>query len=173
MEHLSVTELAKALGVSRQSIYRAERAGKIKREPGGSFDLTKVRKAWLETSELKFGSIHSRITRELEGENPQCHSGLDLLQAVWSVTLRASAMALRDLGGLSPKVAIKCLGVLFLLQWHVLGESLRIPENQELEFSGDLAKLLNARDQKSLEAWLNQEPSIDWTGEKKGLKNEK
>ena len=170
MEHLSVTELAKALGVSRQSVYRAERAGKIKREPGGSFHFATVRRAWLETSELKMGSIHTRIARELEGENPRSHVGLDLLQAVWGVTLKASALALRDLGGLSPEKAFQTLATMFFIQWSAVGQLAGIPEEQPLEFTGDLAKLLNARDQKALEDWLNKEPSIDWTSQKKGTK---
>ena len=170
MEHLSVTELAKAMGVSRQSVYRAERAGKIKREPGGSFHFATVRRAWLEASELKMGSIHSRITRELEGENPRSHVVLDLLQAVWSVTLRGMAMALRDLGGLSPEKAFQTLSTMFFIQWAALGQLAGIPEEQPLEFTGDLAKLLNARDQKTLEDWLKKEPSIDWTSQKKGTK---
>lgn len=168
MGRMGATELAKALGVSRQSVYRAERAGKINREPGGSFDFAKVRRAWLETSELKMGSIHSRITRELEAENPQCHSGLDLLQATWSVTLRAMAMALRDLGGLSPEKTFQTLSTMFLIQWSAVGQIAGIPEGEPLEFTGNLAMLLNTTDQKTLEAWLSKEPTIDWTGKKKG-----
>ncbi|MGH6898657.1 MAG: elements of external origin [Geminicoccaceae bacterium] len=39
-------ELARQLGVSETAVRRAEKAGRIKREPDGSWDLAKVRTAW-------------------------------------------------------------------------------------------------------------------------------
>jgi hypothetical protein len=46
---MSVTsnrELARRLGVSETAVRRAEKAGRIAREAGGSWDLVKVRAAW-------------------------------------------------------------------------------------------------------------------------------
>ena len=39
-------ELARQLGVSETAVRRAERVGRIGREPDGSWDLAKVRSAW-------------------------------------------------------------------------------------------------------------------------------
>jgi hypothetical protein len=39
-------ELARRIGVSETAVRRAERAGRIRREPDGSWDLTKVQAAW-------------------------------------------------------------------------------------------------------------------------------
>jgi hypothetical protein len=39
-------ELARQLGVSETAVRRAEKAGRIRREPDGSWDLAKVRAAW-------------------------------------------------------------------------------------------------------------------------------
>jgi hypothetical protein len=39
-------ELARQLGVSETAVRRAEKAGRIGREPDGAWDLAKVRSAW-------------------------------------------------------------------------------------------------------------------------------
>ena len=39
-------ELARQLGVSETAVRRAEKAGRIRREPDGAWDLAKVRAAW-------------------------------------------------------------------------------------------------------------------------------
>ena len=39
-------ELARQLGVSETAVRRAEKAGRIRREPDGSWDLAKVKAAW-------------------------------------------------------------------------------------------------------------------------------
>ena len=39
-------ELARQLGVSETAVRRAEKAGRIRREPDGAWDLAKVKAAW-------------------------------------------------------------------------------------------------------------------------------
>jgi hypothetical protein len=46
MRMTSNRELARQLGVSETAVRRAERAGRIGREPDGAWDLVKVRAAW-------------------------------------------------------------------------------------------------------------------------------
>jgi hypothetical protein len=46
MRTSSNRELGRHLGVSETAVRRAERAGRIKREPGGGWDLAKVKAAW-------------------------------------------------------------------------------------------------------------------------------
>ena len=46
MRTTSNRKLADQLGVSETAVRRAERAGRIKREPDGAWDLAKVRAAW-------------------------------------------------------------------------------------------------------------------------------
>jgi hypothetical protein len=51
MRMTSNRELARQLGVSDTAVRRAEKAGRIKREPDGSWDLTKVRAAWSDNTD--------------------------------------------------------------------------------------------------------------------------
>ena len=44
-------ELARQLGVSETAVRRAERAGRIKREPDGSWDPVKVKAAWSDNTD--------------------------------------------------------------------------------------------------------------------------
>jgi hypothetical protein len=46
MRTTSNRELARRLGVSETSVRRAEKAGRIKREPDGAWDLARVKAAW-------------------------------------------------------------------------------------------------------------------------------
>jgi hypothetical protein len=46
MRTSSNRELARQIGVSETAIRRAEKTGRIKREPGGSWDIAKVRAQW-------------------------------------------------------------------------------------------------------------------------------
>ena len=46
MRVTSNRELARHLGVSETAVRRAEKAGRIRREPDGAWDLAKVRAAW-------------------------------------------------------------------------------------------------------------------------------
>jgi hypothetical protein len=46
MARTSNRELARQLGVSETAVRRAEKAGRIRREPDGAWDLAKVRAAW-------------------------------------------------------------------------------------------------------------------------------
>src|SRR5918994_3002409 len=46
MRMTSNRELARQLGVSETAVRRAEKAGRIRREPDGAWDLAKVRAAW-------------------------------------------------------------------------------------------------------------------------------
>jgi hypothetical protein len=44
-------ELARRIGVSETAVRRAERAGRIRREPDGSWDLAKVQAAWSDNTD--------------------------------------------------------------------------------------------------------------------------
>ncbi len=46
MRAVSNRELARHLGVSETAMRRAEKAGRIKREPDGGWDLARVKAAW-------------------------------------------------------------------------------------------------------------------------------
>jgi hypothetical protein len=46
MRATSNRELARHLGVSETAARRAEKAGRIRREPGGAWDLASVKAAW-------------------------------------------------------------------------------------------------------------------------------
>jgi hypothetical protein len=51
MARNSNRELARQLGVSETAVRRAEKAGRIKREPNGSWDLAKVKGAWSDNTD--------------------------------------------------------------------------------------------------------------------------
>jgi len=51
MARTSNRELARQLGVSETAVRRAERAGRIRREPDGSWDPTKVQAAWSDNTD--------------------------------------------------------------------------------------------------------------------------
>jgi hypothetical protein len=44
-------ELARQLGVSETAVRRAEKAGRIKREPDGSWDPARVKAAWSDSTD--------------------------------------------------------------------------------------------------------------------------
>jgi len=44
-------ELARELGVSETAVRRAEKAGRIRREPNGAWDLAKVKAAWVSNTD--------------------------------------------------------------------------------------------------------------------------
>ena len=51
MAATSNRELARQLGVSETAVRRAEKAGRIKREPDGSWDPARVKAAWSENTD--------------------------------------------------------------------------------------------------------------------------
>jgi hypothetical protein len=51
MARSSNRELARRIGVSETAVRRAERAGRIRREPDGSWDLAKVKAAWSDNTD--------------------------------------------------------------------------------------------------------------------------
>jgi hypothetical protein len=51
MATTSNRELARQLGVSETAVRRAEKAGRIKREPNGSWDPAKIKAAWSENTD--------------------------------------------------------------------------------------------------------------------------
>jgi hypothetical protein len=51
MSTTSNRELARQLGVSETAVRRAEKAGRIKREPDGSWDPARVKAAWSENTD--------------------------------------------------------------------------------------------------------------------------
>jgi hypothetical protein len=51
MARTSNRDLARQLGVSETAVRRAEKAGRIRREPDGSWDLAKVKAAWSDNTD--------------------------------------------------------------------------------------------------------------------------
>jgi hypothetical protein len=51
MARTSNRELARQIGVSETAVRRAEKAGRIKREPDGSWDAVKVKAAWSDNTD--------------------------------------------------------------------------------------------------------------------------
>jgi hypothetical protein len=51
MRTISNRELARRLGVSETAVRRAEKAGRIRREPDGSWDAAKVKAAWSDNTD--------------------------------------------------------------------------------------------------------------------------
>ena len=51
MARTSNRELARQIGVSETAVRRAEKASRIKREPDGSWDLSKVKAAWSDNTD--------------------------------------------------------------------------------------------------------------------------
>ncbi|MDR4485521.1 MAG: hypothetical protein R3B95_20385 [Nitrospirales bacterium] len=167
LQHLGATELAKALGVSRQSVYRAEKYGRIKRESSGLFDLEKVRRDWSNNTNPKINGA-SWYLSEGQGKPESEHPALSYLQAVWAHSLNGMAQVLRDVGGLSPKTAYQCVAIMFLIQWEVLAEANNIPESQRsIQFTGAMKDLINLKCRKGLEKWLDAQPAINWEGKPK------
>ena len=75
-------ELARQLGVSETAVRRAERAGRIKREPGGGWDLAKVKAAWASNTDQAqqrpkpgAGTGHSRRPRRVLKPVPEAALG--------------------------------------------------------------------------------------------------
>ena len=72
-QDLGVVGLAKALGVSRQSVYDAEKSGRIEREVSGKFNVAKARAAW-ERQAPKIDNFARREAKKpVEPERPTKH----------------------------------------------------------------------------------------------------
>lgn len=63
---LSVTELSRALGKSRQAVYVALRVGRISRLPNGKFDLAQTRDDWRNHTHPGKGVVRPRPSSEAE-----------------------------------------------------------------------------------------------------------
>lgn len=167
LQHLGATELAESLGVSRQSVYRAEKYGRIKRESSGLFDLEKVRRDWSSNTDLKMNGASRCLSEGQDEREPSEHPAFEQLQATWNNTLGAMALCLRDLGQLDSQATLRILGVLFLFQWKALSDHLEIPDDQPFKFRGSMLKLVSAKGPKDLVKWLDSQPVIDWEGKQK------
>jgi hypothetical protein len=82
MATTSNRELARQLGVSETAVRRAERAGRIRREPGGGWDLAKVKAAWASNTDQAqqrpkpgAGTGHSRRSRRALKQVPEAALG--------------------------------------------------------------------------------------------------
>lgn len=172
MLRLGPTKLAKHFGVSRQSIYRAERAEHIRRGEDGKFNVAEARRDWLDSTPLAMGGIHSRLKDEPSEPHPPAeHPFLTALQQAWGMSLRSMALCLRELDTFKDEERhFACLSIMFLLQWKIVSGELGAPWgdswDDSLTFSGDMALLI--REGKKgvkagsveLEAWLKKQPRI-------------
>ncbi|MDR4485309.1 MAG: hypothetical protein R3B95_19260 [Nitrospirales bacterium] len=170
---VGVTALSRLLGCSRQSIYRSEKDGRISRESDGFFDPSRVRRDWVNRTRMKIDSHSTRMSgqdsqRDQVLSESKAIAFIQLLQGVWAHSLNGMAQVLRDVGGLSPKIAYKCLGTQFLLQWNLLSEFAGLDwDSHAIEMTGDMQRLLSASGLKSLEQWLAKQPPIEWDKEDK------
>ena len=173
MLRLGPTQLSKYLGISRQSIYRAEKSGHITRGSDGKFDPEQVRQDWRESTPLKMGGIHSRLKdAPAEPDLTTPHPALDILQQAWGISLRSMALCLRELDTFDEKDRhFGCLSIMFLLQWRIVGEELGYPWDQwesQLKMTGDMATLIREGRKGvkagaiELEEWLKKESRIDF-----------
>jgi hypothetical protein len=86
MARNSNRELARQLGVSETAVRRAEKAGRIKREPNGSWDLAKVKGAWSDNTD----QAQQRPASGAKQRSPKP------AQAVWKPVPEAAVGAVRD-----------------------------------------------------------------------------
>jgi hypothetical protein len=64
-------ELARRIGVSETAVRRAEKAGRIRREPDGAWDLTRVQAAWSSnTNRAQHRRQHGAMKAEAVNNNP-------------------------------------------------------------------------------------------------------
>ena len=167
MGHLGVTQLAKALGVSRQSVYRAEGSGHIVREADGKFDLERARADWLKRSRMQMGGIHSRMNEGPLAQDPhRQHPVLTIMQQTWARSLRSMALCLRELETFPESERhFVCLASMFLLQWRIVGNDLGPPwdqwEESPLEMTGDMCTLIQPGGGEELERWLKKQERLN------------
>ena len=72
MRTSSNRELARHIGVSETAVRRAEKAGRIKREPDGAWDLARVKAAWARNTDR----AQQRRQRPTPEEVPPTHHGV-------------------------------------------------------------------------------------------------
>lgn len=162
--NLGATELAKALGVSRQSVYRSEKAGRIKRKSNGLFDLAKVRTDWVNSTGLKMNGSSRMLSEPKCESEPSEHPALTFFQSLWGASLRTMALCLRDKGQLSAPDCFDCLSVLFFVQWEIISQDLELPEGHLMKFTGPMEKLITLDGKGTLEKWLDDQPHMNWEG---------
>jgi hypothetical protein len=84
-------ELARQLGVSETAVRRAERAGRIRREPDGGWDLARVESAWA-------GNTDAAQQRRAAGLDRQERSARAALKPVPEAAVGAVRETLREHG---------------------------------------------------------------------------
>ena len=107
------SELSRILGISRQSIYRAELNNYIHREDDGKFDVEQTRRDWLDATPFSMGGIHDRISDDT-GHAPQ-HRALSNLMDIWALSLKSMSLILREIQTFDEKDRhFQTLSLLFL-----------------------------------------------------------
>jgi hypothetical protein len=101
MARTSNRELARQLGVSETAVRRAERAGRIRREPDGSWDAARVKAAWSDNTD----QAHQRPERRQRSDRPRRAALKPVPEAALGAvrdTLREHGQPVSDAPGSSP-----------------------------------------------------------------------
>lgn len=96
MSEISLSELARAKGVSRKAVYVAVRDGRITRNPNGKFHLEQTLEDWARNTHPFCGENHSKPQQE--EERPFSHPLSNLHLAIFDTAAPLLALKLKTLG---------------------------------------------------------------------------
>ncbi len=153
-EYVGPAQLARALGIARQTVNKAESMGKITRSPNGKFDLEQTRRDWIEsTHPLRVKVKEPGPAGRLQAENfPLVEFWIKL----FNDSAGPVATLLKRESSLTPKEVWHFMALSFLIQWEIVAGMIADGGELTLELVGAAKLLGTVEGQKQLEEWLKK-----------------
>lgn len=148
---VGVTQLAKELEVSPNSIYKALEYGRIQRHENGKFNLEETKKSWRENTHPFRGGKRQEPT---DPPHIKHKAAINFWLNLFNDSAGPTAILLRQETDLTPKEVWHFMALSFLIQWEILAGIYAEGEDLPLELSGVAEMLANDEGQRELELWL-------------------
>jgi len=156
MTEATPTELAKILRVSREAIYKAERTGRIHRQPNGKFDVLQAMTDWIENTDPFWGGKRTPSSDTRQTPQVVNNEFIEFWLLLFHHSAGPLAIELAKRTSLSPKEVWNILGFNLLLQWFIVFEILDISEDSLIDLYGAAKTLSTHEGQQFLENWLRE-----------------
>jgi len=151
---VGVRELAKEMGVSENSVRKAEKYGRIKRHENGKFDLVQTKRDWANNTHPSKGGKRQEPTDPPHIKHKPL---IDFWLRLFNDTSGPIALLLKEETNLDPKAIWDLLAVSFLIQWEIVARMFADGGELPLELSGVAEMLATDEGQRQLEEWLERQ----------------